>query len=1121
MTSRWPAPTLSLLCVSSIAITSLLRAFGAFHAASDFAILAVVALGSSCLAGLLQRSPRHVSEPVASSSEPSRFDWLEYSIPASAAVVASTSWFTRGTLLAWGDFHPLGFIDPGTLLSKATPIWNVFTDGLGGRNFTIGDDLLAGASMVLHRLGFSLSVDQRLLISALFALQGTAAIFFLRTIWPEAHPISRVCGALFYCFNVLLLFNIPSPVALCAFFLLPLLAALMIRGTRSGKRIHLVLWGMSTLLLGYVAQNPALALVTLVASALIAIVTLTATGARPAVITRFLVRALGVFVLLNLWWLLPAYVSLHGSKTLSAIPVSPDSLAWTQVRNSFANILTLNTEWAWPKRIYYPYSNEYENGFIQAALYLPALLAFAALTLPDSKPRRGKQLEYSLGALAFVLIFLSKGIHAPLSGLNRWIATTIPEMWILREPASKLLPIVSLLLASLIVSTSNFSIRALLRLKNSERAKGLRWRNLTIAAATALSSVLLPVIALPIMTGGVVQDTRPILPSTHVVVPYYWHQLGNYLNAGSEGPGAVLMLPVDDFYAMPYKWPYYSADVVPTELIDRPVISGFNPAYLPAPQQTRRALSQAQNAVLRGKTSLIDWWLKALGVKFVVIRGDIDYRLLHSLGRTLPRAQALAANLRRDPHLRTVGRFGPLSVFTQRGSKESMITAWSQIGIWSRGQGSPPEVALARSGTNMGTITTHADSLDGTIADSQLSLTTQHSGPETLWLPRRPSARQPLNGNASLERYWAPPDGAPRGRFVRVRGHGISRTLNAPHRIGTVLPRAGGKLTVLRPSSVNLVRDGHFFRELGKQWSTAKDCSRTDDRPLSALGIAASILGNSKQGRFLQLNANHHAACVSENVDLEPGRSYRLAFRYRNPTDAKARVCLFLERTSDSHCLVDVSPSHSSVWRHFSVPFTSAVGKTSLFLYAFSTGSGTSRVTYDDISIQRLKPESIWKVNRARSQTTVEVTEVPSRFDNPPNGSGAKRLFLGVTPKHSHSPPRVRVDKASATSYRLTISRARRPFLLTLNQSYDPGWRLFDSHGQPLASEHFPVNGFSNGWLVSRRGRYALTVVFRPSLWVHEASIMSLPLALIFLALFGGGRLLPMRKRGMKSKPGK
>jgi arabinofuranan 3-O-arabinosyltransferase len=1103
--------------VSSIAITGLLRAFGAFQAASVFAILAVVALGSCSVAGLLQRTPRHLTDEVGQPAKSNhRFVWLEYFSPAIAAVVASTSWFTKGTLLAWGDFHPLGFIDPGTLLSKATPVWNVFTDGLGGRNFTIGDDLLAGASMLLQRMGFSASADQRFLISALFALQGAAAIFFLRTIWPRANAVSRVCGALFYCFNVLLLFNIPSPVALCAFSLLPLLAALMIRGSRSGKRSHLVLWVLSTLLLGYIAQNPALALVTLVASALIATVVLAATGSKFTVIIRFLAPAVAGFVLLNLWWLLPAYVSLHGSKTLSAIPVSPDSLAWTQVRNSFANILTLNTEWAWPKHIYYPYSNGYRNEFLQAALFLPALLAFVALTLPDSKPPRGKRLEFSFAALAFLIIFLSKGIHAPFSQVNRWIATTVPGMWILREPASKLLPILSLLLASLIVPTCDYSIGVLLRWKNSDRAKSPRWRNVTIAAATAMSSVCLPVLAFPLFSGGVVQDARPILPSTHVVVPYYWHQLGNYLSKHEDGPGAVLMLPIDDFYAMPYKWPYYSADVVPTELIDRPVISGFNPAYLPAPAQTRRALAQAQRAIERGRASLIDWWLKALGAKYVVVRGDIDYRLLHSLGRKLPRARELVASLRRDPNLRTVGRFGPLWMFTRRGQKESLIAAWSQIGIWSRGEGAPPNVSLAQSGTSMATAAAQASSLDETISNSRLTLTRQHEGPVTVWLPKGPSNSQPVNVDATLERYWKPPKGALPGHFVRVPGHGITKTRDTHHRIGAVLPRAGGWVTVLRPSRVNRVRDGHFIDPLGNQWSTAKDCLQTDARPLSAVGIVASIRGNRHQGRFLQLAANEHAACVSENVNLKPRSSYRLAFRYRNPTDAKARVCVFLEGVTKPRCLIDVSPPHSSVWRYFSVPFTPAEGRTSVFLYAFGAGSGTSRVAYDDISIRPLIRESTWKVAGARTQTTIEVRGVPSRFQNPDSDKGSERLFLGMAPHHSYGPPRVAINQAAATSYRLTVTGARAPFLLTLNQSYDPEWRLFNSRGQPFPSKHFRVNGFSNGWLIQRPGDYEITVVFRPSLWVNKASIISLPLGLVLLALFGGGRLSLVRKRRTK-----
>ena len=62
----------------------------------------------------------------------------DYIVVAVAAGLSALRWFEPHTLLAYGDFHPLGFIAPGVLSQKVSPLWNAFTDGLGGRGFSVG-----------------------------------------------------------------------------------------------------------------------------------------------------------------------------------------------------------------------------------------------------------------------------------------------------------------------------------------------------------------------------------------------------------------------------------------------------------------------------------------------------------------------------------------------------------------------------------------------------------------------------------------------------------------------------------------------------------------------------------------------------------------------------------------------------------------------------------------------------------------------------------------------------------------------------------------------------------------------------------------------------------------------
>src|SRR5207245_4531905 len=100
-------------------------------------------------------------------------------------------------------------------------------------------------------------------------------------------------------------------------------------------------------------------------------------------------------------------------------------------------------------------------------------------------------------------------------------------------------------------------------------------------AATRMSVALLALVTLllvgfPMYTGQVVPDIRPKLPPAHVQVPVYWHQMAEFVNQ-MPASGSLLVMPPDDFYAMPYLWGYYGGDTFVADSFRRPVL-------LPNPQ---------------------------------------------------------------------------------------------------------------------------------------------------------------------------------------------------------------------------------------------------------------------------------------------------------------------------------------------------------------------------------------------------------------------------------------------------------------------------------------------------------------------------------------------------------
>lgn len=81
----------------------------------------------------------------------------------------------------------------------------------------------------------------------------------------------------------------------------------------------------------------------------------------------------------------------------------------------------------------------------------------------------------------------------------------------------------------------------------------------------------------------------------------------------------------------------------------------------------------------------------------------------------------------------------------------------------------------------------------------------------------------------------------------------------------------------------------------------------------------------------------------------------------------------------------------------------------------------------------------------------------------------------------------------SQTRYEMVVHNAKRPFLLVLNQSFDPNWKVYvepsttpqpfwwtwTHHARP-ERDHLTVNGFANGWWINARGSYRIVVEYWP-----------------------------------------
>jgi hypothetical protein len=595
----------------------------------------------------------------------------DYVVVSLIATAAAQTWFRSGAYIAFGDLFP--FLQGSALVPKSIPVWGTLSHGLGARSSAIVTAPVAMLERAFETLGGSGPLFERTFITGLFVAQALAIVFLIRTVWPSSRLWARMAGGLFFLFNLLGFFNLPGSVQMLAFAALPLMTGLMLRGLESGKIKYAYGWAFASLTLGYVAANLPLAAVTFAGSVILAVGIHLARAGPVRHLLRFCAAAFPLFLLFNLWWIVPAAITLLGATNLAAIPTSPEDWGWTHARNSFSNLFSLNAAWGWPQTIYYPYANSYLNPLMSVFIYAPASIACGCLAL---RRRTNGLVVPTLVGLALVLLFISKGIHEPYASVNESLLTDVPGMWVLREPASKLLPLVTVIFALLIVCCVDRAAGLMASRRRSVR----RWW-LDPAAGVCIVGIGLALIAWPIMTGHIVADERPVLPGVHISVPEHWEEAADVLNGQPEQAGAALLLPLSDFYQMPYEWGFYGADAMAPQLLKRPVIVGANIGYIPPSDEVQVAVARVERGIANEHSPTIGWSLRALGIKYVIVRGDIDYGLAEDLGRPIIPINEYLGSLFRNDAFTFIDRYGPLTLFGVADADVGPVAAWSRVEV--------------------------------------------------------------------------------------------------------------------------------------------------------------------------------------------------------------------------------------------------------------------------------------------------------------------------------------------------------------------------------------------------------------------------------------------------------
>ena len=311
-------------------------------------------------------------------------------------------------------------------------------------------------------------------------------------------------------------------------------------------------------------------------------------------------------------WLLPVLGVGGGMVTA---PTSVQAWGWTHANASFGNLIVGLGTWAWREEYFgviWVLTESVPGRLLIGVPFIVALLAqFANQTI-----RTGL-----VTLVLLLVIFLMKGVHEPFSIINKLMYIHMPGMQLLREPVSKL-GFVWLLLNAVLLAVALSAQKPATSSQRSWRTIGLilAWVSVGFTATLRVREV---------------RDVpTSLMPSAWVEVPADWHGARTFI-AGQrvDAWGRTLVLPKNDYYAVPYVWGGYFFDGLAPRFLGLWQVQSVNGYFdaNPASAQATEAIYAALALPVADCADIAQASLR-LGVGSALVRYDIGSRGARPLG---------------------------------------------------------------------------------------------------------------------------------------------------------------------------------------------------------------------------------------------------------------------------------------------------------------------------------------------------------------------------------------------------------------------------------------------------------------------------------------------------------
>lgn len=956
-------------------------------------------------------------------------------------------WYREGLLIAGGDNYQL--LNPGRFFSDYLSTWNQWSNlGIPGTQ----TPLLFPYTFfwfILEKAGLSLLTIERSWSVLLLLVKGVSFYslfnYLLRRQGQSRSPSQHLAGltaTAFYMFNAFVMIDVVTPVARLVGGFFPLFLLLWIRvldDRAFSLRGCFLLGGLSVFLASAYAQ-PVSTIAIPIACGLYLLFHLGisrefAHGLKVTALTLIL------FLLFNLWWLLPYTASMSGLLSSYQTAVKAHTfLDSTPIFEAFR----LMGFWAFRGTdnfgagpvAHIPYAHYYYEPLFILLGYGLTLLSLSTLFFS----RRKKKVIYFL-LLGFTGVFLSKGINRPLGQIYQFLYDYFPGFTVFREPFARFSNIHVLAFSILLgLGISFWAERLELYLK---KFSGLRYFKFWPVAV--FFAVLL--LAFPIFSGKVVQDGSwygSNFESLKVKVPGYWKEASAWIKGNIPAEKIIMWPPLG--YGHCYRWPsgVCSAGPVASIFLSNPLYTMPAEEFYLGDHLIRslyQYLIQSPNASLGNLFRFFD-------VHYLLNQRDIVWERTRT---------------------ETPDSTDSAQVFSQLGLQKE--ATFGELDVYKTGPVSNKPVAYFPSDYE------YIEGSPRLLLDKILLDNPYRSDRVYLF---------------SEQEFPAPESVLKRSRLAFVDGVASPESSQSEQKFTINISRAGEYQLFLKENSAPLFLPGHLsYRLNGQSLSVAE--SPLTSKPWYALGRIYLSSGTHplevtypSSGNFIPPEGFFFGSWnnktktwqlpepASSNVsfiplvNLTPGTRIQVSFLYRNNAGKVSHFGLqqnncpvpFTRGSFDSSFLVQ--PGCKSGYSTPDLPFSDSWKPfTGSFLINQNTKTALLFFQFDPVG-SSISLESL-KVERAADLTLVAA----------PDFSAVEKL----------SPPLVSgIVKINPAKYFIRFENISSENSIIFNQSYNANWKAYPvSEAQsyrtipwetfflkPLpGSRHFLASGYANGWDLS------------------------------------------------------